>query len=783
MELRKSKFFSLFLSAIMAFSFASCSLGGGNSDEGNNNGGTNNETPGGNENEGGNEGGGNEGGGNTGGEEGGGNVELPNKVLSESLFSNPSLSDRPMVMMHSASTTLIDDVYNRGYGGIATNVAWGSDYLQSDRAFSRLSSCVQHAADKGMYVWLYDEYGYPSGTAYGQTLDGNPEYEALGLIPQYKVVGAGSSATVNLVYGHKEIVAAYVYDGTSVSNMDLNSGVSVTITNKNSLTYNNRSSKSKVLVVYMSKQWYENTHAMENWYIQQRYINMLDKEPTEKFVSITHDQYYAKLSPYFGSTIKAFFTDEPALQGSYFGISNRNRIVLDTPDMNIPIIECLNYSDTLFNSFHAKYGYELQPYLWYLYNDDGSVKAKQVRMDFYLLTGELFGQNYLGTIENWCGEHNVKSSGHLLLEETLYQNPWFAGNMIQLLGTMGIPGTDLLKSEPIGAMADASIVSKMASSAADFQGKEDTFAEISGAFDGTVGDIYDQINAVGAQVCMGINTFASYYYQGDDHTLDEDKVFSTAIGRMRYMTTGAKHTSKVAVYYPYEGVAAETLPSKNMYEPTAGARAISDNFRQLCNTLVSKQVDYDLVDYLNLSQCTVSGNALVTPSGERFTAIVIPQTTALHSKAVEKLLEAAKAGVKVILVNVDYITCETGKNDVTQKFDELYDLCHWVSSPNGAGNYLRNNGYTYAKLNDEGAERIYISKRENSNYSVFTVVNAYEVAKSYEFTLTAQGSKVKFYDTITGEIKTVSGVNTSRGTCTFTYTLPANRTGFFVVEK
>ena len=80
----------------------------------------------------------------------------------------------------------------------------------------------------------------------------------------------------------------------------------------------------------------------------------------------------------------------------------------------------------------------------YLYNDDGSVKAKQVRMDFYALTGELFRANYLGQIESWCKSKGVKSSGHLLLEEALYQNPWFAGDMIQLLGTMGIPGSDLL---------------------------------------------------------------------------------------------------------------------------------------------------------------------------------------------------------------------------------------------------------------------------------------------------------------------------------------------------
>jgi hypothetical protein len=57
-------------------------------------------------------------------------------------------------------------------------------------------------------------------------------------------------------------------------------------------------------------------------------------------------------------------------------------------------------------------------------------------------------------------------------------------------------------------MQDAAITSEFASSSADFLGKR------TGAFDGTVGDMYSQLNAVGAQVAMGINTFSSYYYRG-----------------------------------------------------------------------------------------------------------------------------------------------------------------------------------------------------------------------------------------------------------------------------
>lgn len=717
----------------------------------------------------------------------GNSSEPPNddKILSETLFGNPSLDDRPMVMMHSASAGLVDDVYNRGYGGIVTNVSWSSDYLQNDRAFSSLSSVVKHAVDKGMHVWLYDEYGYPSGTAYGQTLDGNPEYEALGLVPQYKSIPAGASGKIDLLHGHTEIVSAYVYDGTSQSDMKLASGTDVSALisdDGNSVTYNNRTSIGKVLVAYMSKPWYENTHSMENWYAQQRYINMLDAEPVQKFISLTHEKYYDKLGEYFGNGIRAFFTDEPALQGSYFEISDRPRQVLDEPDPDVPVVECLNYSETLFEKFKTAYGYDLKPLLGYLYNDDESAKAKQVRMDFYFLTSNLFGANYLGAIEEWCSDKGVKSSGHLLLEETLYQNPWFAGDMLQLLGQMGIPGSDLLYSEPIGAASAACVVSKMAASAAEYTNKADAFAEISGAFDGTKGDLYDQINAVGVQVCMGINTFASYYYQGNDHTAEEDEIFSAALGRMRYMTTGVSHSSKIALYYPYEGVAAETLPSVNMYQPAPRAKAISDSFGLLCRTMVGKQVDYDLVDSINLAACTISDGRLVSPSGEEYGAAVIPYTTALRSEALLKLIEAAKAGVKVVLVGIDEVVCETGKEDVAARFRELYNLAEYVTSENGAAKLLRRKGYTYMTLDDEYAENVFMSKRKNENYSVFTVVNGYEEAKTYRFSLETSGKKVRYFDSVTGNAEEIAVADSSDGKLSFTFTLPANRTGFFVVD-
>ncbi|MCI5745565.1 MAG: hypothetical protein MR270_04710 [Erysipelotrichaceae bacterium] len=712
-------------------------------------------------------------------------IENNDKKIDDEIFKNPSLSYRPLVMMHSPSINLINDVYNRGYGGIVTNVSWDKNYLRNAQAFSRLSTMLDYLInDLGMYAYIYDEYGYPSGTAYGQTLKDNPEYEALGLVATYLPIKANGKGTIDLLYGHKAIEAAYVYDGDSKENMDLTSfdNVSSAINDeKNSISYINRSSNDKVLVAYMSKRWYENTHSMENWYAQQRYINMLEKKPAEKFIDLTYQKYYDELSEYFGDGIKAFFTDEPALQGSYFEISQRDRQVLDVPDYNIPIVECLNFSDSLFEVFKNTYGYDLKDNLAYLYVDDNSSIAKQVRMDFYMLTSNLFEDNYLKQIASWCDNKNVLSSGHLLLEESLYQNPWFSGDMIQLLGSMGMPGTDLLFSTPQAAFNQACIVSKMASSAANFTNKENTFAEISGAFDGNVGNTYEKLCAVGVQVAMGINNFASYYYQGNDIPFDEDIIFSSSIGRMCYMVKGSSNKSDVLLYYPYEGVSAETLPSKNMWNPTNSAKEISDSFTNMCQTLGSKQINYDLIDYLNLSKCNVEDGYIVLPNGNKYKAIVIPYTTAIKAAAIDKLKEAADNGVDIIINDFDEVVSDANRNDCVVTFKEIAKKAKQVSSANAAANYIRVSGYQSISLNDAYATKVYVNKKENKNYALYTIVNAFSEDKTYEIKVDTIG-KVKYYNAIDGSITKIEATQ-KEGYSSFVLTLPSLSTGFIVVEK
>ena len=220
-----------------------------------------------------------------------------------------------------------------------------------------------------------------------------------------------------------------------------------------------------------------------------------------------------------------------------------------------------------------------------------------------------------------------------------------------------------------------------------------------------------------------------------------------------------------------------------MWQPTVEAGYISDSFADTCRALISKQVDYDIVDYINLGKCKIENGALVAPNGERYQALVLPYTTALRSEAVLKIIEAINAGVQIVMEDYTSIACERGSNAIANRFGEICAKAKVVTSATAGAKFLRENGFGTAYVNDNFASDFYVTKRQNKNYSVFTVVNAFMEDKTYEITLDCVGRNVKWYDTVTGEIKEVTGVNYTSENVSFNFKFPANRTGFFVVEK
>ena len=134
-------------------------------------------------------------------------------------FANPPGACRLLPIRHNYPfdvknnekqlTTMLD----RGYGGFAGNVAFGSihtngmwkgvwkGYVDEEPFWPQFIHAVNFAKAANMSLWLYDECGYPSGTARDLTLKGHPELENTGYLIAVTTAEGGETATVKMPPG------------------------------------------------------------------------------------------------------------------------------------------------------------------------------------------------------------------------------------------------------------------------------------------------------------------------------------------------------------------------------------------------------------------------------------------------------------------------------------------------------------------------------------------------------------------------------------------------------
>ncbi|MBQ9150722.1 MAG: hypothetical protein IJX72_00620 [Clostridia bacterium] len=116
-------------------------------------------------------------------------------LISPEAFMDPANEYRALNIEHGypggSIAERVQQLKDLGFGGVATNDPFTDSYLQSPESLSRFNDFLQALHAEGLRVWLYDEKGYPSGSAGDLTCAGHPEYEAVRLT-QITVKGSGS---------------------------------------------------------------------------------------------------------------------------------------------------------------------------------------------------------------------------------------------------------------------------------------------------------------------------------------------------------------------------------------------------------------------------------------------------------------------------------------------------------------------------------------------------------------------------------------------------------------
>ena len=659
-------------------------------------------------------------------------------------FSDPPMEYRPKKLLYgfdSGYEYKLQSLIKAGYGGIVSNVNFTKTYLKDDKEFALLKNVYEHANRLGMGSWIYDEYQWPSGKAFGQVLEGHPEYEATG-IEMIKVTGKGD-IDYTLPDNYIGIAGATLVKDGAKENIKF---TDKTVKKDNGGAY--------TLYVYarrITNQKKENP----NDFSTLRDVDLLNPDAVRRFIDTTYEKYKDKFGDTF-SLVEAFFTDEPQL-------GNR--------DMNNYVV----WSDKLPEKFRQMHGYGIEEHLYSLFGGNTD-EDKLVRVNFYQTVSELFCEAYIKQLSGWCEEHGCAFSGHLLFEENMQrQIETYGGDFMYLVGNMTVPGADILQVEPDALMNESTDIGnfmclKYVSSAAKNAGKTKVHLEFNpGAVSNAAffkNQLYYATGGATLSTFFGANTFSVIL--GDSQMKTKDlKTVNDYIGRINVLLENAVSATNIAVFYPIDSARSGYIPDGKQFDwyGSSGAAQVNAYLVNTCKSLLNGGLDFTLVDRQSAANCTVESApdknkgkaaASLNVGLGRYSVIVMPDVTVIDCETLDMLLSFKQGGGEIIWLKsvpslctdsrqnerfrtlIGKLAPQVFKGDLTAKLKELSTTELKLEARSGV--YV-----SKYKRADIGKTLYYIvSTKTYGHYIKITLDGDYLIYDPYEATVTGANGEAEY---------------------------------------
>ena len=261
----------------------------------------------------------------------------------------------------------------------------------SEAFFDAIEAAVREAERLGMRVILYDEGMYPSGSACGQVVAANPDYASRGidLLPPDAALEEGDK------------LLARTPGGLLVS----------------------RFTRGTIRGIHFGQDDGEPDAPPST--------DLLNPDAVELFIRLTHDAYYKRLKQWFGTTVIAFFTDEPSIMG-------RNP--------RTPFAWTKGFED----AFTAAGGVLADLAALFCGEENASTRL------YHRMILEMEGEVYYRRLSDWCAGHGIALVGHPHQSDDIEVERWFQ-----------IPGQDLALRWVAPEKPDAGIDGMMGHCSAD----------------------------------------------------------------------------------------------------------------------------------------------------------------------------------------------------------------------------------------------------------------------------------------------------------------------------
>ena len=470
----------------------------------------------------------------------------------------------------------VDILKQMGMGGFFMHSRTGliTEYLGKDW-MELTNACADKAQKTGMKAWLYDEDRWPSGTA-GGIVTKDPQYRA-------KFISLYCVPAEQFAW-NDSIVAAFT------CKLD---GLNYTDCSRIKPTTPASSLAGKTVLMFVTEEM-----AKSSFYNGFTYLNTLKREGTAKYIELTHEKYKESCGSRLGTSIAGIFTDEPH-RGSLmtdFGNSNKNRTWMAP------------WTEELPAAFEKRFGYDLVDRLPEVFLKKDGATIAQVKWHYVEILQEMFLDNFMKPIYQWCEKNNMQFTGHVLHEDNLVAQTAMQGSLMRSYEYMHCPGVDVLTENN----RNYCIVKQLASAARQL-GKTRLLSELYGCSGWQM--TFENYKATGNwQALFGINLrchHLSWYSMEGEAKRDYPasiffqsgwwKDFSKLedyFSRLNFILSQGKPSCDLLVINPIESVWCQVGIgwANGLGAGTAEIGKLEDQYRELYNWLLGARIDYDYGD-------------------------------------------------------------------------------------------------------------------------------------------------------------------------------------------
>lgn len=551
-------------------------------------------------------------------------------------FGNPPAAYRPMVFWLWNGDITAEGV-REGVGEFAAKGCGGfflhpmgeafrlGDFLQgisppylSDEYFALVRVAAEAARDHGLLCWLYDEGGWPSGSAQGHALDGHPELARLRLVA-HRLPNGAAHVPVHLV-------AALGLPETGIPEPIAPRDLASALT-----------PYREILAFTLEA--------------DTSFIDVMNPAAVRRFIEVTHERYAATVGDLFGDVIPGIFTDETPLGGR-----------LGTA--------AVPWTRLLLQELSDELGRDARPYLPLLFDPTvvgadlmGRFTEQErvaARCAYYQCATRLFRDAYWAQITDWCHAHGLLHVGHAGGEDNLPDHIHF-GHFFRTAGMLDAPGVDVIwrQLEPGGDNFPfprfASSVHRSRPRAPETPLANLTLTETNAVY-GYALDYGQMRWLADYQFQCGVNLYApmAVYYTTEGGRLYGTMShfgpgmplwpvyhgFADYVGRQCLLTRHAQEPVDVAIYYPVETVWADD----------EAARVCWDSLRGVCGLLQESQRPFAFLDAETLCAAPVVDGALQLPQA-RYRVVILPCLLTMPTQALHRLADLAELGARVVFVD------------------------------------------------------------------------------------------------------------------------------------